>query len=197
MAQYGLSHYSKNLSESLPKRKVLEDGNFLSAKWQVPKGAYIKRYYENAKSTHVLEFNSHGEISKEFRLKSYPVNLTFVSDSFGISLRLKQGTDLVFNIDVRLLSRNSSLTLFVEDRDRSQIFPITYLCSSILIEAHNSSKCVIINFILRSFLKIRFLLCKPGSSYSTNYGMGSCQNWIQLTRDLHIDLIKGHVLSGR
>nr|CAG4646858.1 EOG090X0272 [Megafenestra aurita]SVE92256.1 EOG090X0272 [Megafenestra aurita] len=154
VAQYGLSHYSKNLSESLPKRKVLEDGNFLSAKWQVPKGAYIKRYYENAKSTHVLEFNSH--------------------DSFGISLRLKQGTDLVFNIDVRLLSRNSSLTLFVEDRDRSQIFPITYLCSSILIEAHNSS-----------------------SSYSTNYGMGSCQNWIQLTRDLHIDLIKGHVLSGR
>lgn len=36
-----------------------------------------------------------------------------------------------------------------------------------------------------------------GGSYSTNYGMGSCQTWNRLTRDLHIDLIKGHVLSGR
>lgn len=27
--------------------------------------------------------------------------------------------------------------------------------------------------------------------------MGDCQNWKKFTRDLHIDLVKGHVLSGR
>ncbi len=60
MAQYGLSHYSKNLSEPPPKRKILEDGNMLTAKWQVPKGAYIKRKYDSAKLTRVLEFHSRG-----------------------------------------------------------------------------------------------------------------------------------------
>nr|CAG4650783.1 EOG090X0272 [Simocephalus serrulatus]SVE94105.1 EOG090X0272 [Simocephalus serrulatus] len=154
VAQYGLSHYSKNLSEPHPRKKILEDGNLITAKWQVPKGAYIRRNYDDSKVTHLLEFNSR--------------------DSPGIFLRLKQGTDLVLSIDVRFLTGNSSLTLFLEDRDRSQIFPVSYTCSPVLIEVYNSS-----------------------GSYSTNYGMGSCQTWNRLTRDLHIDLIKGHVLSGR
>nr|SVE76253.1 EOG090X0272 [Daphnia longispina] len=154
VAQYGLSHYSKNLSEPPPKRKILEDGNMLTAKWQVPKGAYIKRKYDSAKLTRVLEFHSR--------------------DGPGISLRLKQGTDLVLSFDLRFLSTNGSLTFFLEDRDRSQIFPVSFTCSSVLVEAHNSS-----------------------GNYSTIYGMGDCQNWKKFTRDLHIDLVKGHVLSGR
>nr|CAG4636821.1 EOG090X0272 [Ceriodaphnia reticulata]SVE72802.1 EOG090X0272 [Ceriodaphnia reticulata] len=154
VAQYGLSHYSKNISESPPRKKTVEDGSLFTAKWQVPKGAYIKRNYDDGKHTHVLEFNSR--------------------DSPGISLRLKQGTDLVLSFDVRFFAINSSLTFFLEDRDRSQIFPVSFTCSSVLIEAHNSS-----------------------GSYSTNYGMGNCQSWNRLTRDLHIDLVKGHVLSGR
>lgn len=66
MAQYGLSHYSKNLSETPPRRKILEDGNLLTAKWQVPKGAYIKRNYDEEKHTHVLEFNSRGKFVIQF-----------------------------------------------------------------------------------------------------------------------------------
>lgn len=58
VAQYGLSHYSKNISESPPRRKVLEDGNLFTAKWQVPKGAHVKRKYDSEKLTNVLEFNS-------------------------------------------------------------------------------------------------------------------------------------------
>lgn len=61
VAQYGLSHYSKNLSDRTPKRKILEDGNLVTAKWQVPKGASVKRNYDYEKFTHVLEFNSHGK----------------------------------------------------------------------------------------------------------------------------------------
>lgn len=61
MAQYGLSHYSKNLSDLSPKRRVLEDGNLLTARWQVPKGASVTRNYDNDKFTHVMEFNSRGK----------------------------------------------------------------------------------------------------------------------------------------
>nr|SVE79356.1 EOG090X0272 [Daphnia magna] len=154
VAQYGLSHYSKNLSDRTPKRKILEDGNLVTAKWQVPKGASVKRNYDYEKFTHILEFNSH--------------------DSTGISLKLRQGIDLVLSFDLRFLSMNGSLTIFLEDRDRSKIFPVSFVCSPVLIHVFNSS-----------------------GSYSTNYGLGSCQNWNQLTRDLHVDLVKGHVLSGR
>nr|CAG4641504.1 EOG090X0272 [Eurycercus lamellatus] len=60
VAQYGLSHYSKNLTEPPPKRRLLDDGKVLAAKWQVPKGAYVKRIFDEEKQSHVVEFNSRG-----------------------------------------------------------------------------------------------------------------------------------------
>ena len=60
MAQYGLSHYSKNLTEPPPKRRLLEDGDAVAAKWHVPKGAYVKRVYDEAVQSNVAEFNSRG-----------------------------------------------------------------------------------------------------------------------------------------
>jgi len=62
VAQYGLSHYSKNLTEPAPKQRLLEDGDEVVAKWQVPKGAYIKRkVYNDVIQSDVAEFNSRGE----------------------------------------------------------------------------------------------------------------------------------------
>ena len=46
-------------------------------------------------------------------------------------------------------------------------------------------------------MKYSIIFPKTGGNYSTIYGMGDCQNWKKFTRDLHIDLVKGHVLSGR
>jgi heparosan-N-sulfate-glucuronate 5-epimerase len=60
VAQYGLSHYSKNLTEPPPKRRLLEDGDTVNAKWQVPKGAYVKRVFDEAVQSNVAEFNSRG-----------------------------------------------------------------------------------------------------------------------------------------
>nr|CAG4649138.1 EOG090X0272 [Scapholeberis mucronata]SVE93483.1 EOG090X0272 [Scapholeberis mucronata] len=154
VAQYGLSHFSKNISESNPREKIFEDASVNTAKWQIPKGASVKRQYDHLKKTNVLVFNSLA--------------------TAGIFLRLKQGNDLVLSVDVRMFSVNSSITVFLEDRDRSQIFPISYTCSSMLIEAKNAS-----------------------GGFATIYGMGSCQSWNRLTRDLYIDLVKGHALSGR
>ena len=34
VAQFGLSHYSKNLTEPEPRSKVLEDGNSVEGNWQ-------------------------------------------------------------------------------------------------------------------------------------------------------------------
>nr|CAG4643050.1 EOG090X0272 [Ilyocryptus agilis] len=150
VAQYGLSHYSKNLSEPSPKTRFIEDGATLAAKWQVPRGAYVKRYYDETVESHVVEFHSRG--------------------TSGLGLRLKPGTEMVFGVDLKFNGSNGSLTIFIEDRDNSQVFPISFVCSPVLIDIKNSK---------------------------TIYGLGSCQTWTRLTRDLYVDLVKGHVLSGR
>ena len=66
VAQFGLSHYSKNLSDPPGKRRILEDGANLMAKWQVPSGAYVKRVFDEEMQSHVAEFNSRGILSNTF-----------------------------------------------------------------------------------------------------------------------------------
>nr|CAG4635983.1 EOG090X0272 [Eubosmina coregoni]SVE69666.1 EOG090X0272 [Eubosmina coregoni] len=140
VAQYGLSHYSKNLSEPPPKKTIFEDGNTLLGKFQIPSGGFVRRNFDEELNSHVVDFNSR---------------------------------DLVFGIDILFQGTNGSLTIFLEDRDRSLVYPISFTCSSILIDVQQNSS----NQIL--------------------YGMGPCGKWTRLTRDLFIDLVKGHAISGR
>ena len=76
----------------------------------------------------------------------------------------------MISVDILLYTANSSLTFLIEDKDRLQIFPVTFACSPTLIDVYD---------------------------VNTTYGMGSCRRWIKLTRDLYVDLFKGHALSGR
>jgi len=151
VAQYGLSHFSKNSTEPRPNVRIMEDGYVTQAKWQIPKGAFVRRHFNASLQTHVVEFNSRS--------------------SAGISLRLKPGSELVMNVDVIFYGTNGSLTFYLENKDKKgDVFPITFSCSSTLIAVEDKT---------------------------TIYGIGSCQKWTKLTRDLFIDLLKGHVLSGR
>ena len=121
VAQYGLSHYSKNITEVPPaKHRVLEDGQDNSGKWQVPRGAYVKRLYDQDVGSHLIEFNSR--------------------DTTGITLRLKPAQELVMSVDVRLEGFNSSITIWMEDRDRSQSYPVIFSCATnVLMQSFNTS----------------------------------------------------------
>jgi len=61
IAQFGLSHYSKNLTEPEPRRTLLEDAERdLSAHWVVPTGASVSRILDAHTGSHVLQFSSPG-----------------------------------------------------------------------------------------------------------------------------------------
>jgi len=47
--------------------------------------------------------------------------------------------ELVMSLNVLFESDNSTLTILVEDRDRAQVFPVSFTCSTVLIEAFNTS----------------------------------------------------------
>ena len=61
IAQFGLSHYSKNLTEPEPKRKVIEDGDKKLANWikSGPDANFFRKVQENSENV-VLEFQTLG-----------------------------------------------------------------------------------------------------------------------------------------
>ena len=61
IAQFGLSHYSKNLTEPEPRRTLLEDAERdLLAHWVVPNGASVSRILDAYTGSHVVQFSSPG-----------------------------------------------------------------------------------------------------------------------------------------
>lgn len=62
IAQFGLSHYSKNLTEPEPRRKVLEDGSVVKPSWIVPHGASMTRSFDQQSSSYVLNYHTTGAL---------------------------------------------------------------------------------------------------------------------------------------
>ncbi|KAF2904650.1 hypothetical protein ILUMI_01534 [Ignelater luminosus] len=60
IAQFGLSHYSKNLTEPEPRRKVLEDADKERAKWIVPDGASISRVAQSKSAPLYIKIHMSG-----------------------------------------------------------------------------------------------------------------------------------------
>lgn len=60
IAQFGLSHYSKNLTLPSPKVRVLESGN-LNPHWKVPDTSKIKITFNTQVNSNVIDFSSTGE----------------------------------------------------------------------------------------------------------------------------------------
>lgn len=60
IAQFGLSHYSKNLTEPEPRRKVLEDGDKDLAHWFISGPSIITRAHDPEVNSAVLQFQTSG-----------------------------------------------------------------------------------------------------------------------------------------
>lgn len=58
IAQFGLTHYSKNLTEPEPRRKVLEDGKGVIAEWSIGPGVVVVRSHDLLVHSHVLKFQT-------------------------------------------------------------------------------------------------------------------------------------------
>ncbi|XP_060528663.1 D-glucuronyl C5-epimerase isoform X2 [Cylas formicarius] len=114
IAQFGLSHYSKNLTEPDPRRKVIEDGNSHLANWMVPPFANLKRTWDKSANKNVLQFRT----SEDYR--------------GGIELRMDHVLDLVLSLNV-LLQGNSSFTVVLQNRETKEEYRLHYIVSDILI----------------------------------------------------------------
>ncbi|XP_076852157.1 D-glucuronyl C5-epimerase B [Brachyhypopomus gauderio] len=116
IAQYGLSHYSKNLTEREPHVEVYEDGDAGDGRtgtWVVPKGCSLTRIHDKTRATSV-------------RLFSAP------ESSEGVSLALGNTKDFIISFDLKFVS-NGSVSVVLETTEKGPPFIIHYVTSTQLI----------------------------------------------------------------
>ncbi|NXB13802.1 GLCE epimerase, partial [Rhagologus leucostigma] len=119
IAQYGLSHYSKNLTEKPPHVEVYEtagDGNGIgngNGDWTVPKGCSLATVWDKSRLSGVKQF-------------SCP------EASEGVSLELNNGRDFIISFDLKFLT-NGSVSVVLETTERNQLFTVHYVSNTQLI----------------------------------------------------------------
>ncbi|KAM9860810.1 D-glucuronyl C5-epimerase B [Aulostomus maculatus] len=118
VAQYGLSHYSKNLTEHPPHVEVYDtaeekDNQASSASWRVPSGCSLIRVRDKTRATFVRQFSA-----------SEPCE--------GVSLLLDNPNDFIISLDIKFIS-NGSVSVTLETTERSLPFTIHYVTNTKLI----------------------------------------------------------------
>ncbi|CAG9859949.1 unnamed protein product [Phyllotreta striolata] len=120
IAQFGLSHFSKNLTEPEPRRKTVEDCEKDLAKWIVPTTAQLERVFDKSLNTRTLTFST--------------------SDNYmdGIKLKMDHVLYFVMSLDI-LLTNNSSLCITLQNRESKEIHYLHYITSDIWITAQDNN----------------------------------------------------------
>ncbi|XP_035230885.1 D-glucuronyl C5-epimerase B-like [Stegodyphus dumicola] len=119
IAQFGLSHFSKNLTEGSPTVVLIHDGEttFLG-KWLHSEQSSHKMIFDSVAGSNVLEFKTSGN-SKEI---------------LSIEESLEETT---LNCDLRLIS-NASLTVVLGSASDNTLYRIHYIMSDVLLSVIDS-----------------------------------------------------------
>ncbi|EZA59450.1 hypothetical protein DMN91_010920 [Ooceraea biroi] len=118
IAQFGLSHYSKNLTEPEPHRKLIEDSDKVKQNWNVPQGSIITRVYDEQVNSYVLKF------------------ATPETSSSGISLQLDHVLDFVLKWDLNIKD-NGSITITLQSREKKETYYLHYVTSNTVLHNYN------------------------------------------------------------
>ncbi|XP_060709002.1 D-glucuronyl C5-epimerase-like [Hemiscyllium ocellatum] len=118
IAQYGLSHYSKNLTERPPHSEVYEiaekrDKGTRQNDWIMPKGCTVSTVFDKTRSSNVKQF-------------------TTPESSDGVYLMLGNARDFIISFDIKFLT-NGSISVVLETTEKNQLFTIHYVTNTQLI----------------------------------------------------------------
>lgn len=119
IAQFGLSHYSKNLTEPEPHRKIIEDSDKVKQNWNVPQGSITSRVYDKQVNSFVLKF------------------ATPETSISGISLTLDHVLDFVLKWDLNIKD-NGSITVVLELREKKETYHLHYVTSNTVLHNYNN-----------------------------------------------------------
>ncbi|XP_015916541.1 D-glucuronyl C5-epimerase B [Parasteatoda tepidariorum] len=114
IAQFGLSHFSKNLTESPPSMKFIEDGETTqNAKWLYSPRSGLKRVMDSVADSLVVEFRTQG------------------TDREVLSID-EDVEETTLNCDLKFIS-NASVTVILSSLGDHALYKIHYVMSDVLI----------------------------------------------------------------
>ncbi|CAM1311944.1 GLCE (predicted) [Pycnogonum litorale] len=123
ISQFGLSHYSKNLTEKEPTVITYEDGQKVRrSKWLIPKdGSRLERVTDNGMQS-VIRFQT-----SESRLKD------------GIRLMLDKSSPLlVLSLDFKFVN-NASVTVVLRHRSNGKMFNVHYVQNKVTLQSKGNN----------------------------------------------------------
>lgn len=179
IAQFGLSHYSKNFTDQEPRKRVLENGDDERGAWTSSNQATINVVYFADKYSNCVNFSTIPTApAKKSLLTSSTINQSPESSSISIT-NLNHTLDLVLSIDLLIFSGDNS-PLLSSQRTRSS-FTVR------LQHSHTPEKIYNLTYVTGSDVLIQ------AENDNIQYGLGSkwAGTWRHIVRDLFIDLQKG------
>lgn len=126
IAQFGLAHYSKNITEPEPRVKVIDDSEKVLENWVVSNDAVMAREFDTELKAKVIKFSTSGHVTSQVWLR---VNLT---------------QDFVLSMDLKL-NPNSSITVVLQNKDKKETVYLHYVTSLQLIHAQVSFLLLLLN----------------------------------------------------
>ncbi|XP_052860948.1 D-glucuronyl C5-epimerase B [Anopheles cruzii] len=123
IAQFGLSHYSKNLTEPEPRRKVVEDGDREMAAWIIPKSSSLNRTLDP------IVARAGGRSTGANMVLTFSTGKSFDT---ALVLPMDHVLDLVLSVDV-LLKPNSTLCVTLQNRETQKMYHVYYILADLLI----------------------------------------------------------------
>jgi heparosan-N-sulfate-glucuronate 5-epimerase len=120
IAQFGLSHYSKNLTEPEPTRKVIEDGDPNQCNWIVPKNSSINRARNTAINSVIVNFSTTNQFES------------------AIYVELDHVMDLIMSVDL-YLQPNSSLMVTMQNRESQQFYYLHYILADLSLTVQDAN----------------------------------------------------------
>lgn len=119
IAQFGLSHYSKNLTEPEPTRKILEDGDSNQSNWIIPKNSSLVRCL-SVNHTNIANFTTTNQFES------------------AVYLEMDHVLDLLLSADV-FLRPNSSLMVVMQNRESQQTYYLHYILADFSLTVQDAN----------------------------------------------------------
>lgn len=115
IAQFGLSHYSKNLTDPEPRTRIVESGDaYELTGWTVPSDSNLTRSFDRAAHSHVMCFGTGSLYDSTVRLPMDHV------------------LDLVLTVDISFRP-NSSCMVTVQNRETKRAYNLHYIVGDLML----------------------------------------------------------------
>nr|XP_018905427.1 PREDICTED: D-glucuronyl C5-epimerase [Bemisia tabaci] len=138
IAQFGLAHYSKNLTEPKPRRSVIAHSHSVDKSWIIPEGSLLTSIITNDSNT----------------IRSTLLKFSTVGDE-GVTLNAKFNSDFVLSVDLKLnVDASSCLQVTLMDLEKKEFWFLNYICGNFFIKAkkphiYHGIKCNEWTFLVR------------------------------------------------